>query len=294
MNQYKLVSHYRNNKELRESFNELAKKTFEIDFSSWYEKGYWKDDYIPYSFMAKGKIIANASIFKMSIVINNRVYNAIQIGTVMTDEQYRNKGLAKQLMLHIIELHKDYCDFMYLFANETVLDFYPKFDFTRIDESEYSLNIDRSNFPPASVSKLKKLLIEDNLTLLEDIASNRVINSNQLDVKNNKNLLMFYFTIVFPEAIFYIEDLETIVLMEQEDETLHIFDIIARQKHPIETILATVLTDKIKQVVFHYTPENGLLDIEPKTMPNDDEALFVLSDTALPIGHFKFPLTSHC
>lgn len=69
MNKYKLVSNYRNNKNFRESFNELVKKTFGMDFSERYGNGYWNDTYIPYSFMDNGKVIANAFIFKMSVVM---------------------------------------------------------------------------------------------------------------------------------------------------------------------------------------------------------------------------------
>ncbi|MDQ0272190.1 GNAT family N-acetyltransferase [Cytobacillus purgationiresistens] len=294
MTSYKLVSDYRNNKELRKSFNELAKETFGIDFSGWYEKGYWGDSYIPYSYTENGNVIANASIFKMSVVINSKTYNAMQIGTVMTDQRYRNKGLAKELMLHIMELHKVSCDFMYLFANESVLDFYPKFGFSRLDESEYCLALDKSNVQRVNNTSLKRLTIEENLTLLEDYATNQYICAKQIDVRNNKNLLMFYFTIVFPEAIYYIEDLETIVLMEHEEETLHVFDIISHQKQDIETLLANIITDSTKQVVFHFTPEYLVAGMEVNTMANDDDALFILSDTPLLKGHFKFPFTSHC
>lgn len=43
MEKYGLVSDYRNNESLKESFNSLAMKTFELDFRGWYNKGYWND-----------------------------------------------------------------------------------------------------------------------------------------------------------------------------------------------------------------------------------------------------------
>jgi len=63
---------------LKESFNALAMKTFKLDFRGWYNKGYWNDTYIPYSFVDQGKIISNASINKMSVIINDKVYKGIQ------------------------------------------------------------------------------------------------------------------------------------------------------------------------------------------------------------------------
>ncbi|MET3657117.1 GNAT family N-acetyltransferase [Sporosarcina psychrophila] len=294
MGKYELVSDYRNNESLKEKFNTLAMKTFELDFRGWYNKGYWDDKYIPYSFVDEGKVIANASINKMSIVINGKMCEGIQIGTVMTDENYRNQGLAKQLMQHIMKEYENTCDFMYLFANDTVLDFYPKFGFTRLNESEFSLDLAKSSIQMNKDAKVKRLTIEIDLALLEKFAKNRHVNSTILDVENNESLLMFYFTLAFREAIFYVENLETIVLMEEEEDTLHIFDIISLNVPNIEAVLASIVKEITKKVVFYFTPDFTIEGMTATIMPNDDDALFVLTKKSLLKGNFMFPLTSHC
>ncbi|WP_399632489.1 GNAT family N-acetyltransferase [Sporosarcina sp. SG10008] len=294
MGKYELVSDYRNNESLKENFNTLAMKTFELDFRGWYKKGYWDEKYIPYSFVDEGKVIANASINKMSIVINGKMCEGIQIGTVMTDEDYRNQGLAKQLMQHIMKEYENTCDFMYLFANDTVLDFYPKFGFTRLNESEFSLDLAKSSIQMNKDAKVKRLTIEIDLALLEKFAENRHVNSTILDVENNESLLMFYFTLAFREAIFYVENLETIVLMEEEEDTLHIFDIISLKVPNIEAVLASIVKETTKKVVFYFTPDFTIEGMTATIMPNDDDALFVLTKKSLLKGNFMFPLTSHC
>lgn len=294
MGKYELVSDYRNNESLKENFNTLAMKTFELDFRGWYKKGYWDEKYIPYSFVDEGKVIANASINKMSIVINGKMCEGIQIGTVMTDENYRNQGLAKQLMQHIMKEYENTCDFMYLFANDTVLDFYPKFGFTRLNESEFSLDLAKSSIQMNKDAKVKRLTIEIDLALLEKFAENRHVNSTILDVENNESLLMFYFTLAFREAIFYVENLETIVLMEEEEDTLHIFDIISLNVPNIEAVLASIVKETTKKVVFYFTPDFTIEGMTATIMPNDDDALFVLTKKSLLKGNFMFPLTSHC
>ncbi|WP_042477620.1 GNAT family N-acetyltransferase [Bacillus ndiopicus] len=294
MTKYELVSDYRNNESLRESFNELAIKTFELDFRPWYERGYWNEQYVPYSYVDKGKVIANASINKMSVLIDGTAYSAIQIGTVMTDEGYRNQGLSRKLMQHIMKEYEDRCDFMFLFANETVLDFYPKFGFTRLHESEFSMDLEKSSIQVNKGAKIKQLTVKKDIALLESFAEKRYINSNVLDTKNNASLLMFYFTIPFKEVIFYVEDLETIVLMEEEEDTLHIFDIIALNALNIEAIMASVVKETTKKVVFYFTPSCTIDGMNATISPNDDDALFVLSKNPLLKGNFMFPLTSHC
>ncbi|MED4886490.1 GNAT family N-acetyltransferase [Lysinibacillus fusiformis] len=293
MEKYELVSDYRHDDRLKESFNDLAIETFGLDFRDWYNKGYWNDQYIPYSFVQEGKVIANASVYKMSIRINGEQLKGIQIGTVMTDVNYRHQGLAKQLMLHIMNEYEGACDFMYLFANETVLDFYPKFGFTRIHESEFSLDLTAKPIQRQQTS-IQQLTIEQDLALLEDYAKNRYIHSSMIAVEQNESLLMFYFTLVFPHAIYYLEDLETIVFMEEEEGVLNIFDIISLQSIDIEKLLAKIVKDTTQKVVFYFTPEFTLNGMTATIQPNDDDALFVLSRKTILQGNFMFPLTSHC
>ncbi|MGE6632126.1 GNAT family N-acetyltransferase [Bacillus sp. NPDC077027] len=294
MENLKLVSGYRENEQLRESFNHLAKKTFQIDFSKWFNKGYWTDKYVPFSFTNNdGDVIANASIFKMSIVIENVPYIAIQIGTVMTDVRYRNKGLANILMSEILNSQKNNCDFIYLFANASVIEFYPRFGFSRVDESEYSLMVNNSHLKVSIKNDLKKLSVDSDLSLLETIAKNRYLNKSKIIVKNNEELLMFYFLVVFPESIYYISELETIILMEHEGRSLHIFDIISPKEQVIDTVLSKLIDEKTEKIVFHFEP-NNLKGLHVEKVQTDDDALFYLSKGPVLEGDFKFPITSHC
>ncbi len=293
MKNVNFITDYREDEKRRNSFNQLAQTTFQIDFSKWFNKGYWNDKYVPYSFMNNnGEIIANASIFKMNIVIDNSSYNAIQIGTVMTANRYRQKGLSKVLMNKIIDTLKDECDFFYLFANESVLDFYPKFGFSRVDESEYRLTTNRS-LRERTKNNVRKLSVDSDIQLLEAMAKNRYQNKSKISVLHNDELLMFYFLVVFPESIYYIAELEAVVIMEHEEDTLHIFDIISCKAQDIYTVLGNVLKEETEQVVFHFDPGN-VEGLQVKKIPSDDDALFYLSNATIFDGHFKFPLTSHC
>ncbi|MDG5472080.1 GNAT family N-acetyltransferase [Jeotgalibacillus sp. ET6] len=292
MQEYKLVSDYRDNDRLRESFNRLAQETFQLDFDPWFAHGYWTDKYIPFSFInEEGEVIANASIYKMTIEMNQVTHQAIQIGTVMTDKRYRNQGLAKKLMDHILELYQDSVDFIYLFANQSVLDFYPKFGFTRADECEYSVSFKNSQIK-AGDKELIKLSVDHDLKLLESFAKNRCIRNSAIAVKDNPELLMFYFLIAFPDSIYYLKDLETIVLMELEEEVLHIFDVISLKEQDVREVVSRAAGKTTERIVFHFEP--GVIDgLSVQKRKNDEDELFYLSQDSLFEGEFKFPLTSH-
>ncbi|MGD7044798.1 GNAT family N-acetyltransferase [Jeotgalibacillus proteolyticus] len=292
MQAYRLVSDYRDNDRLRESFNRLAQETFQLDFDPWFAHGYWTDKYLPFSFLnEEGEVIANASIYKMTIEMNQVTHQAIQIGTVMTDKRYRNQGLAKKLMDHILELYQDRVDLIYLFANQSVLDFYPKFGFTRVDECEYSLFFKNSQIKVKD-KELIKLSVDHDLKLLESFAKNRWIHKSTSAVKDNQELLMFYFLIAFPDSIYYIKDLETIVLMKQEEEVLHIFDVISLNEQDVREVVSRAAIKTTERIVFHFEPRaiDGL-SVQKKN--NGEDALFYLTQKSLFEGDVKFPLTSH-
>lgn len=56
----------------------------------------------------------------MKILIDGDYLNGIQIGTVGTLPEFRNRGLNKFLMEYVSNKYDNLCDIFFLFANETV------------------------------------------------------------------------------------------------------------------------------------------------------------------------------
>ena len=78
--------------EIRESFFRLAQKVFGLSFREWYEAGFWSERYIPYTLAHNGRAAANVSVNRMQFSWQGRVRQYIQLGTVMTDPEYRGRG----------------------------------------------------------------------------------------------------------------------------------------------------------------------------------------------------------
>ncbi|GAF11364.1 acetyltransferase, GNAT family [Bacillus sp. JCM 19046] len=289
MNDYQLVSNYRKNEKLRESFNELAIATFGMNFKAWYERGFWDERYIPYSFLYDGEVVANASVFKMTLVLNGKTYNAIQVGTVMTAPAHQKQRLAGRLMEHLLRVYAG--ELIYLYANKSVLDFYPRYGFKRVHESLYTIDVKEADLSVERGHAVQQVSLDHDRELLEFYAKHRVRQSNQVDVANNDALLLFYFAIPFAEMIYYIAELDTIVLMEHEGSTLQLYDVISLREPNIEQMVATCMNRTTKAIVCHFTPGFELKGMHVETMPDDDDALFVLGELGSPI---KFPITSHC
>ena len=117
-------------------------RTFDLAFEDWYQNGFWGDDYIPYSVVIDGAVAANVSVNRTDFVLGGETKRFIQLGTVMTDERYRNRGLIRRLMAEIDRDFAGRAVGVYLFANDSVLNFYPKFGFRRAVELEYTRTVE--------------------------------------------------------------------------------------------------------------------------------------------------------
>ena len=205
MKNYQLTNNIKENKIWRKSFNELAELTFGINFEEWYQAGFWGDNYIAYALLDGEKVIANASITKSELVINEKTYQTIQIGTVMTAPDYQGKGLSRQLVERILTDYQNKVDFIYLFANETVLDFYPKFGFKRVDELLIKKELTEKRTQKSGLTKVTFSEVQDEVEAIIKNADKSHLQSYLLD---DKNLKLFYYGTVFSEEFYYIKELK--------------------------------------------------------------------------------------
>lgn len=292
MSSYKLVKNYKDNSELRKSFNELAYNTFGISFESWYLNNFWQERYQPFSFVDGNRVIANVSVNVLDLIIFGESKRAIQIGTVMTDPIYRNRGLSRKLMNEVLETYENKYDVMYLFANQSVLGFYPKFGFHPVEEYQHTIGL--TNVKSNGKSRIQKLdgNRKEDLHFIYKFASNRIPVSSNFATRHTQELLMYYCINIFPNNIYYLEDEDVIIIYEIQNDDIHLYDLISKEKIRFEKIIDYLATNNAQKVVFHYTPDYEGFEFEIKLF-HDETVLFVKkkNDVVLPT-QFKHPITA--
>ncbi|STS80831.1 putative GNAT-family acetyltransferase [Klebsiella pneumoniae] len=152
----------------------------------------------PYAFVERNKVIANASANIIDLRWQGEPRRYIQIGTVMTEPDHRNKGLAGQLIHHILQDWQQEADAFFLFANPTTVDFYPKFGFTRSEEYQYIMPVS----PRAGDFRKLDMDSPDDVALLRHYyeKSNPF---SPLRVEHNFGLLMFYCSAFMKHFVYY-------------------------------------------------------------------------------------------
>lgn len=199
---------------------------------------------------------------------DNEVKKYIQLGTVMTDEAYRNKGYIRAL---IAEIEKDFplIDGIYLFANDGVLDFYPKFGFAEACEYQYSKKAD--NKEPMSAKPVPMKTKEDWAVFEQVVAKSNFASS--FEMINNVGLIMFYVTKFMQECVYYIESAEAYVVAEIEDDSLLIHCVFSEKQVDLDEIIRA-FGNGINEVVLGFTSIDTT-GYEVKKFKEEDTTLFV-------------------
>lgn len=308
--EFSMIQNYRENDLFRSSFNELAGLIFGIDFEKWYRLGFWSDRYRCYSFIDQGKVVANVSANIIELIIKGDRVPAIQIGTVMTHPDYRKRGLADKLMKVVLEEYKNHSGLIFLFGNMEAEGFYRRFEFDTVNETCFHADIshikgwggetEAAAIPGmtdvrAGICKVRNLNVsnEKDVEIIRRLGAVRVHLSNTFGVAHAEGILAWHCLNVFPEELYYIESLDTLVIYKSEGGTLHLYDVICSKKPAYRQIFETLDLKGAREVIFHFTPESDDFIIKSRPYKSDDYIFFVMSDSIQLEGEFFYPDTAH-
>jgi GNAT superfamily N-acetyltransferase len=214
--------------EYKAQLNALMLDTFGFSFEAWHGQGLWNDDYTCYSIIEDGVMLANASVYKLRMLVIGEEKEVFQIGAVATLKAYRGQGLSRKIIDFILELYPDQ-PFL-LFANQGVKDFYPKFGFRRVYDMQPNIpfSLDHSS------GKLKRLASRD--PKVKDYLYSRSCFSRVLDCKNAAPINWFNLQLEYSDCIYEIPDLHMLLVARQVGSTLTLYDVAAESPFLFEDL----------------------------------------------------------
>ena len=286
-----LLIGYQKENTYRQAFNQLAMNIFDLSFEDWYQAGYWNDKYIPYTLFKDDQAIANVSVNVIDFDLLGNTTRAIQIGTVMTAEEHRNKGLNRLLMEQVLKDWSNAAAFIYLYANPSVLELYPKFGFSRAYEYVHFCTIDHVPHNTSPYEKLDMTKQKDR-----DLLYHYVKNSarySKIAMHDNNDLVMFYATSLLKDNIYYLPTEEVISIATMDGKTLNLWDVFGLQCLELDKIISMIAPPSIKEVSFGFTPiDCSAYQVKPLV---GEDTLFIKSKqkSILDTELLMFPLLSH-
>lgn len=285
--EYLLIKDFKDIEKYRYSLNHLVKKTYGFDFEVWYQKGYWTDKYRPYSILCKDEIIANVSVNPIDFLADGKMKKTLQIGTVMTDEAFRCRGLSRLLIETVLKEYEASCDLIYLYANDTVLEFYPKFGFKKEEEYIYTgiFNQGRDKL------SIRKLNMNDgkDIALITRLVKN-TIPVSRYQMTGNPELVFFYLTSMMSDNIYYFKEIDLAAVVETGVEDIHLLDIYSEKSFDLNEVIRSLVYQDGMKVSLGFTPLNQSL-FYCERLKEEGLTFFTKKDCFIDKG--RFPALSH-
>ena len=223
------------------------------------------------------------------MIFEGEMKKIIQLGTVMTAKEYRNKGMIRQIMCEIEADFKDKVDGMYLFANDSVLEFYPKFGFRKSKEFQYEIQVENQ-----TECQLEKVIM-DNAEAWEQLLA--VIEKNifhgKFDMNGNYELIMFYVTKFMQEDVYYHSESNTVIIAEINEEQVVLHNIFSETLDSMEKIIP-LFGKEVKHITLGFTPIDSV-NYDMKELKEDDTTFFIKGEclNVIATEKMRIPSLSH-
>ena len=292
MNQLTFEKKYADNDKLRERLYPLFDKVFGIrveTFKDFYARGFWDPTYTPFTFFDGARPVSNVSVFEMPLMINGEKILAAGIQSVMTDPDYRGKGLMKSLMHSALEHIDNNYELSFLMTSNPEL--YTKYGFKVIKEHFFTKKHLHSS--EKVENKLEPLTIfdPDDMQRIRWIFENNTPTS--LQFYPSAYAPSFYLNMYNPilrEMLYYSSDLNVIVIFEVDEGTLELYDIIGPELPTLEQIYS-VIPYSFNEVNLYFPPD--LFDGVFTAVEYEDVDFFMVrGDIDFESLQIKLPITA--
>lgn len=296
---YNYTTNVRDNEILRNSFNQLTRKVFGFDFEKWYDAGHWGEWYLPHAMVDGEVVVSNVSVNLMKFDVCGVQKNYLQLGTVMTDKEYRGRGLNRDIMERILEEYQDKVDGIYLFGGDSVLDYYPKFGFTSSKEYEYYMQCnDEEHVLPYILEKVninQAGQCEQIYSIItRDSQNAECLNQNDgFYMSENLGLYQFWMLNGYGKKIYYLPECDAYIIADVKEQILNIYQILGKNRVDLKR-LAKTFGENVKEIVLGYTPAYKE-QFSIREYKKRDCTLFILDNELQCVENNKmrFPILSH-
>jgi ribosomal protein S18 acetylase RimI-like enzyme len=286
-----IIKDYRHDPALREAFYRHTQRVFPgINFRRWQEHGHWSEDYMPHSILEGEQMIANASVTRMKLWLEGNPIRGLQIGTVGTLPEFRNRGLARLLMEHVMDTYAAQAELIFLFTNETVLDFYPKFGFRPVREVVF---VATENLPvPQYQARKLDISREQDMALVGNLISGRDDPTRLFGAGDFGFITWFYILNGFDQRLYYLEHEDILFILSEKEGRVHVWDAISPQPFDMAAVLPKVAPcERLESVHYYFSPDRIPFSYDRVVAP-EDSYLFVRGRFPLDGRLFKFPFTA--
>jgi predicted N-acetyltransferase YhbS len=212
----------------------------------------WEDASTPFICFHNDIAISHVGVLEIPMQIMNNLTTVGGIHGVATHPEFRRQGYYRKVIEEVL----GYCDKLYqtLVLTTPNPDFYTSFGFRAIPEYIFKTQVNSQG--GSNGFRVLNTADRQDVELLHRLLETRSPVSQIVGIVNEKPVFCFN---EGSRILHYAEDLDLIACMNIENNTLHLFDIVATQIPSLKEILSRI-PDIIAEVVIYFSPD--LLDLD--------------------------------
>jgi predicted N-acetyltransferase YhbS len=272
---------------LHEAFLRFIPRVFPVDFRSWYATGGWTDGYTVFALLEGDQLVASAAVSRMECVVHGRTVIGHQLGAVGVAPEQRGRSLGRRVLEHALA-HLPGDDLTFLFANETVLDFYPRFGFRRVQEHRYGAEVDIVPAPHRL-----RTLAADQLAhhyLIAEVGRIAEPVTEHFGARDYGQTAAWYLSNFYADCFYYAPGEDAVIVAEQTGDLLHLIDVIAPEQVDLDALLPCVVSAPVRRIALGFTPDRYVTHARVLGPTGEDAPLFVRGAFSPGERPFKYPL----
>jgi hypothetical protein len=226
----------------------------------------------------------------MQLVNNGQAVAGYQLGAVGTLPHYRGRGLARRLMDEVAR-ELDHADQpIILYANDSVVDFYPRFGFRRVAQKQSVADVliapakmPAARFDPDDPAQRSKL---------QNLFGRAMPIRGPLSAANYYSIALWHLSGSSISA-FWLPEFDALIAATTKNERLIVHDVIAARPFDLSGALPKVIERPVTQVEFCFDTEDWWATARHSRLDDSDEPLFLRGASASIVGPVRLPCLAH-
>ncbi len=255
----------------------------------WRDRGGWTPDYEVFALLDGGEIVSTIGRSRMRLVVHGEDRVGYQLGAVGTLKPYRRRGLARQLMAEVFDALDAPDQPIILFANESVVDFYPRFGFRRVPQRR---SVARASVVPAAAqaARVDPADATERARLASLFARARPIRG-PLSARDYSWIALWH---LCSESIsgFWLSEFDALVAVSAAGGQLLVHDVVAAHPFDLGAAIPSLIAEPVDEIEFCFEADDWWPAAEHGAFDDAEEPFFVRG--AGPIsGPVRLPDLAH-
>jgi len=253
-------------------------------FPRWAERGGWDAGYEVFAIERDGRLLSTVGRQHMRLVLEGKELEAYQLGAVASLPDHRRHGFSGRLLTGLMDESDARGRPVILFANPSVLDFYPRFGFARLMQKRFAATTEiEPAARPAPVLDLDKA---GDRAYLAELCARAGAPGTAFSARDYYSTLLWNLTHK-PRSVFRVDEVDAALVASVEEERLMLHDVIAVRRFDLRPFLPRLISSRVSRLEFGFDPEAWWP--HPSNGDDMDSHFFVRGLPILPSEPFRFP-----